>query len=101
MGRSDRTDDEQRWRPRPLLSFALRFVSVLVPAAAGAASAYAFVVAVPAPDGIALIPWAVGLVVSSTIATAMRRAAREAVPSARGACFVSPSCSPTGRPLAS
>jgi putative nucleotidyltransferase with HDIG domain len=63
--------DEQRWRPRPLLSFALRLVSVLVPAAAGAASAYAFVVAVPAPNGIALIPWAVGLVVSSTIATAL------------------------------
>ena len=71
MGRSDRTDDEQRWRPRPLLSFALRLVSVLVPAAAGAASAYAFVVAVPAPAGFALIPWAVGLVISSTIATAL------------------------------
>jgi putative nucleotidyltransferase with HDIG domain len=69
----DGTDrqDEQRWRPRPLLSFALRLVSVLVPAAAGATSAYAFVVAVPAPDGIVLIPWAVGLVVSSTIATAL------------------------------
>jgi putative nucleotidyltransferase with HDIG domain len=71
MSGSDRTGDEQRWRPRPLLSFALRIVSVLVPAAAGAASAYAFVVAVPAPDGIMLIPWAVGLVVSSTIATAL------------------------------
>jgi putative nucleotidyltransferase with HDIG domain len=70
MGGTDR-QDEQRWRPRPLLSFALRFVSVLVPAAAGAASAYGFVVAVPVPDGIALIPWAVGLVVSSTIATAL------------------------------
>jgi putative nucleotidyltransferase with HDIG domain len=70
MSGSDR-QDEQRWRPRPLLSFALRLVSVLVPAAAGAASAYAFVVAVPAPKGITLIPWAVGLVVSSTIATAL------------------------------
>jgi putative nucleotidyltransferase with HDIG domain len=70
MGGTDR-QDEQRWRPRPLLSFALRFVSVLVPAAAGAASAYGFVVAVPVPDGIALVPWAVGLVVSSTIATAL------------------------------
>lgn len=70
MGGTDR-QDEQRWRPRPLLSFALRFVSVLVPAAAGAASAYGFVVAVPVPDGIALIPWAVGLVVISTIATAL------------------------------
>jgi putative nucleotidyltransferase with HDIG domain len=71
MSESDPRQDEQRWRPRPLLSFALRLVSVLVPAAAGAASAYAFVVAVPAPDGIVLIPWAVGLVVSSTIATAL------------------------------
>jgi putative nucleotidyltransferase with HDIG domain len=71
MGESDPRQDEQRWRPRPLLSFALRLVSVLVPAAAGAASAYLFVVAVPAPDGIVLIPWAVGLVVSSTIATAL------------------------------
>jgi putative nucleotidyltransferase with HDIG domain len=70
MGGTDRQDD-QRWRPRPLLSFALRLVSVLVPAAAGAASAYGFVVAVPAPAGFALIPWAVGLVISSTIATAL------------------------------
>jgi putative nucleotidyltransferase with HDIG domain len=70
MGEMDRRDEE-RWRPRPLLSLALRLVSVLVPAAAGAASAYAFVVAVPAPDGFVLIPWAVGLVVSSTIATAL------------------------------
>ena len=71
MGGSDRTDDEQRWRPRPLLSFALRLVSVLVPAAAGAASAYGYVVALPAPGGLATIPWAVGLVVSSTITTAI------------------------------
>ena len=70
MSETDR-QDQQRWRPRPLLSFALRFVSVLVPAVAGSASAYAFVVSVPAPDGITLIPWAVGLVVSSTIATAL------------------------------
>jgi putative nucleotidyltransferase with HDIG domain len=70
MGGSDRTNDEQRWRPRPLLSFTLRFVSVLVPAAAGATSAYGYVVALPAPDGLATIPWALGLVFSSTIATA-------------------------------
>jgi putative nucleotidyltransferase with HDIG domain len=70
MGGSDRTDDEQRWRPRPLLSFALRFVSVLVPAAAGAASAYGYIVALPAPGGLATIPWALGLVLTSTIATA-------------------------------
>jgi putative nucleotidyltransferase with HDIG domain len=44
---------------------------VLVPAAAGAASAYAYVVTVPAPNGIVLIPWAVGLVISSTMATAL------------------------------
>ena len=42
-----RTDEGQRWRPRPLLSFALRLVSVLVPAAAGAASAYGYVVTWP------------------------------------------------------
>ena len=70
MGGSDRPVEE-RWRPRPLLSFTLRVVSVLVPAAAGAANAYAFVVTVPAPGGFVLIPWAVGLVVSSTIATAI------------------------------
>jgi hypothetical protein len=70
MGGSDR-QDEQRWRPRPMLSFGIRFVSVLVPAVAGAASAYGFVVALPVPDGVALTPWAVGLVVSSTIATAL------------------------------
>jgi putative nucleotidyltransferase with HDIG domain len=71
MGGSDRREDERRWRPRPLLSFAMRAGSVLVPAAVGAASAYAFVGVVPMPGGIALIPWAVGLVATSTIATAM------------------------------
>jgi HD-GYP domain-containing protein (c-di-GMP phosphodiesterase class II) len=70
MGEMERRDEE-RWRPRPVLSLALRVVSVLVPAAAGAASAYAFVVAVPAPGGLVLVPWAVGLVVSSTVATAL------------------------------
>ena len=71
MGGSDRREDEQRWRPRPLLSFTLRAVSVLVPAAVGAASAYAFVGVLPMPAGIALIPWALGLVATSTIATAI------------------------------
>jgi putative nucleotidyltransferase with HDIG domain len=71
MGGSDRGDDERRWRPRPLLSFTLRAVSVLVPAAVGAASAYAFVGVLPMPGGIALIPWALGLVATSTIATAI------------------------------
>ena len=71
MGGSVRTDDEQRWRPRPLLSFALRLVSVLVPAAAGAASAFGYVVTLPAPDiGLVTIAWVLGLVLSSTIATA-------------------------------
>jgi putative nucleotidyltransferase with HDIG domain len=71
MGDVEKTNDERRWRPRPWLSFALRLVSVLVPAAAGAASAYAYVVAVPMPDGFATIPWVLGLVVSSTVATAV------------------------------
>jgi hypothetical protein len=44
--------------------------SVLVPAAAGAASAYVFVAAVPPPGDLALIPWAVALVALSTVATA-------------------------------
>jgi hypothetical protein len=67
---NDRRDDERRWRPRPLLSFALRAISMLVPAAAGAASAYAFVGAVGIPDGVALVPWALGLVACSTLVTA-------------------------------
>jgi putative nucleotidyltransferase with HDIG domain len=70
MGVVENTDDERRWRPRPWLSFALRLVSVLVPAAAGVASAYVFVGVVPMPEGPATIPWLLGLVVSSTIATA-------------------------------
>ena len=53
-----------------MLSFALRSGSLLVPAAAGAASAYAFVGVLPMPRGIALIPWAFALVVISTVATA-------------------------------
>ena len=65
-----RRDEERRWRPRPLLAFALRLASVLVPAAAGAASAYVFVATVPPPGDLALIPWAVALVALSTVATA-------------------------------
>jgi putative nucleotidyltransferase with HDIG domain len=64
-------NEEQRWRPRPLLSFALRSVSVLIPAAAGAACAYAFVGALPMPAGVVLIPWTLGLVAVSTAATAI------------------------------
>jgi putative nucleotidyltransferase with HDIG domain len=71
MGGTDPRKDDGRWRPRPLLSFALRLASVLVPAAVGAASAYGFVIAVPMPDGFARIPWVLGLVVSSTVATAL------------------------------
>jgi hypothetical protein len=71
MGDPEGRNDERRWRPRPLVSFALRSVSVLVPAAAGAASAYAFVGVVPMPGGLALIPWVLGLVVTSTVATAI------------------------------
>jgi HD domain len=62
------THDERRWRPRPLVSFALRFVSVLVPAAAGAAAAYAFVSAVPIWSGVAVVPWILALASASTIA---------------------------------
>jgi putative nucleotidyltransferase with HDIG domain len=64
-------NEERRWRPRPLLSFVLRAVSVLVPAAVGATSAYAFVGALPLPRGFAVVPWALGLVVTSTVATAI------------------------------
>jgi putative nucleotidyltransferase with HDIG domain len=64
-------NEERRWRPRPLLSFALRAVSVLVPAAVGAASAYAFVGALPMPRGLTVLPWALGLVATSTVATAI------------------------------
>ena len=62
---------EQRWRPRPLLAFALRLVSVLIPAAAGAASAYAFVAAFPYPSGPAQVAWLLALAVISTMATAL------------------------------
>jgi HD-GYP domain-containing protein (c-di-GMP phosphodiesterase class II) len=62
---------EQRWRPRPLLAMLLRLGSVLVPAAAGAASALAFVSAIPYPGGPAVVPWGVGLVLTSTVATAI------------------------------
>lgn len=71
MGETERPDDEHRWRPRPLLSFGLRVVSVLVPAAVGAASAYAFVGVAPMPRGVALVPWVLGLVATSTVATAL------------------------------
>jgi putative nucleotidyltransferase with HDIG domain len=44
---------------------------VLVPAAVGAASAYAFVGALPMPRGLTVVPWALGLVATSTVATAI------------------------------
>jgi putative nucleotidyltransferase with HDIG domain len=62
---------EDRWRPRPLLAFALRLVSVLIPAGVGGASAYAFVVSVPFPSGSAQIAWLLALVAISTVTTAM------------------------------
>src|ERR687892_295196 len=71
MSQGDRRTDTRRWRPRPLPSFALRLVSVLVPAAAGAATVYLYVLQVPMPDRAAIVPWSVGLVVASTIATAL------------------------------
>ncbi len=71
MAGADRRDEERRWRPRPLLSFGLRAVSVLVPAAAGAGSAYGYVAAIAMPEGIGVVPWALGLVASSTLATAV------------------------------
>ena len=70
MGDTQERNDERRWRPRPLLSFALRSISVLIPAAVGAASAYAFVGVVSMPRGLGLVPWVLGLVVTSTVATA-------------------------------
>ena len=53
------------------MSFALRFASVLVPAAAGFAVAYAFVAAVPVWGGVAVIAWILALAVISTIAAAL------------------------------
>jgi len=63
--------DDRRWRPRPVLAFALRFASVLVPAAAGVASAFGYARAWPPPDGLARIPWLVGLLACSTIVVAI------------------------------
>ena len=63
--------DERHWRPRPVVSFALRSASVLVPAAAGFAAAYAFVSAVPVWSGLAAVVWVVALAVLSTIAAAL------------------------------
>jgi putative nucleotidyltransferase with HDIG domain len=71
MSEADPRTDQRRWRPRPLLSFALRFVSVLVPAVAGAASAYGFVITVAMPNGAGIVLWAVGLALTSTFATAL------------------------------
>ena len=63
--------DDRRWRPRPLVSFALRFASVLVPAAAGFAAAYAFVAAVPVWPDAAVVAWILSLALLSTIAAAL------------------------------
>jgi HD-GYP domain-containing protein (c-di-GMP phosphodiesterase class II) len=71
MTRSRARRTDRRWRPRPIASFALRSASVLVPAVAGVACAFAFIRAAPAPDGFARIPWLLGVIVSSTAATAL------------------------------
>jgi putative nucleotidyltransferase with HDIG domain len=71
MARPRTQPDEQRWRPRPVLSFALRFASVLVPTVAGVASAYGFAKVLPPPDGLARVPWLIGLLSCSTVVVAI------------------------------
>jgi putative nucleotidyltransferase with HDIG domain len=73
--------DDRRWRPRPVLSFLLRLASVLVPAAAGVASAFGYARALPPPGGLARIPWLIGLLACSTVAVAIaERVAKRFLP---------------------
>lgn len=70
-----------RWRSRPVLSFAVRAATVVIPAAAAAASAWAIGSVFPAPGGLAAIGWWASLLLITTlVAVVVERLARRLLP---------------------
>jgi hypothetical protein len=70
-----------RWRSRPLLSFAIRAFAFLIPVAAGVAASIGIAMAVPAPRGAPLLAWWLALLLACTVVSAVvERAARRFLP---------------------
>ena len=81
MREHDTLVEANRWRARPLLSFAIRAATVLVPTLAAAASVVAIAMAIPPPPA----PWVVGwwsavIIVSAAVAASVERVARRWLP---------------------
>jgi len=70
-----------RWRARPLLSFILRAIAALIPAACAALAATILGHLIPAPVGLAKLLWALWLLGSAMlVALVVERAARHLLP---------------------
>jgi hypothetical protein len=70
-----------RWRSRPLLSFAVRAFAFLVPVTTGVAATIGIARAIPAPHGASLVSWWLGqLLVCTVVAAVVERVARRFIP---------------------
>jgi hypothetical protein len=73
--------EANRWRARPLLSFAIRAATVLVPTLAAAASVVAIAMAIPPPPAPwVVVWWSAVIIVSAAVAASVERVARRWLP---------------------
>ena len=73
--------EANRWRARPLLSFAIRAATVLVPTLAAAASVVAIAIAIPLPPAPwVVVWWSAVIIVSAAVAASVERVARRWLP---------------------
>lgn len=81
MGKRPRADDGRRWHAHPVLSWTIRTLVLLIPVAAGVASAAILSRIVPRPAGSRAIAWWVLLFAGSGVtAWAVDRVARRLLP---------------------
>jgi hypothetical protein len=74
-------EEANRWRARPLLSFAIRAATVLVPTLAAAASVVAIAMAIPPPPAPWVVAWwSAVIIVSAAVAAFVERVARRWLP---------------------
>jgi hypothetical protein len=73
--------EPNRWRARPLLSFAIRAATVLVPTLAAAASVVAIAMTIPPPPAPwVVVWWSAAIAVSAAVAAFVERFARRWLP---------------------
>ena len=81
MREPGRLAEANRWRARPLLSFAIRAATVLVPTLAAAASVLAIAMAIPLPPAPwVVVWWCAVIIVSASVAASVERVARRWLP---------------------